>query len=95
MAKAKNTAPVVIDSQYQAANNPPLWLRITAFLSLKSANTQRTYKSIIEEWCHFLGAPPGSVKAAERIVAAKDINAIGYRAWLEKQIGQNDFQHAR
>ena len=65
-----------------------VWLRLTAFLSLKSPNTQRTYKSVIEEWCKFLGAPAGSAEAAQLIIKANDLKAIAYRNWLEKQLGQ-------
>lgn len=65
-----------------------VWLRINAFLSLKSSNTQRTYLSVIKEWCEFLGTKPGSIAGASKITGAKDIHAIAYKAWLEKQPGQ-------
>jgi site-specific recombinase XerD len=69
-------------------SNSMLWLRISAFLSLKSVNTQRTYSSIVSEWCEFLGDNAGTEKSAELMLAASDLNAIAYRAWLEKKIGQ-------
>lgn len=65
-----------------------VWLRINAFLDLKSVNTQRTYVGIIKEWCNFLGVQAGSKAAAEAIVAATDLHAIAYRKWLERQPGQ-------
>lgn len=65
-----------------------VWLRISAFLDLKSSNTQRTYLSIINEWCRFLGAEPGSPEATEFLVNATDLHAAAYRHWLERQPGQ-------
>ncbi len=67
---------------------PPLWLRIQAFLELKSTNTQNTYVGIIREWCEFLGATAGTSAAAQRILTANDLHAIAYRKWLEGQPGQ-------
>ena len=65
-----------------------LWLRINAFLDLKTANTQRTYVGIINEWCQFLGCPAGSSEAAERFIAATDLHAIAYKKWLNGKPGQ-------
>lgn len=65
-----------------------LWLRISAFLSLKAPNTQRTYLGIINEWCTFLGGEAGSELAARKILKATDLEAIAYKGWLEKRLGQ-------
>lgn len=66
----------------------PVWVRINAFLDLKTPNTQRTYVGIIKEWCHFLRVAPGSTSAAESILKASDLHAIAYRKWLQSQPGQ-------
>ncbi len=65
-----------------------VWLRISAFLSLKSPATRVTYSGIIAEWCRFLGAEPGTSKASERIISATDLHAIAYRKHLETQPGE-------
>jgi len=65
-----------------------LWLRLSAFLSLRSPKTRETYLGIVNEWCRFLGAEPGSVEAARLMVSASDMHAIAYRNWLEKRPGQ-------
>lgn len=80
--------PVVADFK-QDKDLRELWLRLEAFLSLKSYNTQRTYRGIITEWCSFLGADAGSAEAASFILKATDLHAIAYRSWLEKKPGQN------
>jgi site-specific recombinase XerD len=36
----------------------------------------------------YLGAEPGSMEGAKRILAATDLHAAAYRAWLEKQRGE-------
>ncbi len=71
-----------------------LWARLGAFLSLRAPKTRETYLGIINEWCRFLGAEPGSELAASRIVAATDMHAITYRNWLEKRPGEKP-RHAR
>lgn len=89
MARENNSAfPVKKQSEIHA-DSSVVWLRINAFLSLKSANTQRTYLAIIKEWCTFLGAEAGSSEAQRLIISAQDIHAIAYKAWLEKQPGQS------
>ena len=72
----------------------PVWIRINAFLDLKSKNTQRTYIGIIKEWCEFLGAPAGSNAAATAFLNASDLHAMAYRKWLERQPGQSPRHHA-
>jgi site-specific recombinase XerD len=65
-----------------------VWLRIGAFLELKSLNTQQTYLGIIKEWSEFLGAPAGSLTSAELFLKATDLHAIAYKKWLESRPGQ-------
>ena len=65
-----------------------VWLRISAFLSLKSPATRVTYSGIVSEWCRFLGAEPGTPKSASLIVAATDLHAIAYRKFLESRPGE-------
>lgn len=75
-------------SSYNGTESDRLWLRISAFLSLRSPNTQRTYLGIVNEWCRFLGGQPGSAKGAEVMVSASDLHAIAFKNWLEKQPGE-------
>lgn len=65
-----------------------LWLRISAFLSMRSPNTQDTYRGIVTEWCEFLGAEAGSDDAARKISAASDLHAMAYRKWLDGRPGE-------
>ncbi|MFN4894539.1 MAG: tyrosine-type recombinase/integrase [Pseudomonadota bacterium] len=71
-----------------ASDAPRVWLRISAFLSLKSPATRVTYSGILTEWCAFLGAKAGTPESAERIVAATDLHAIAYRKYLETRPGE-------
>lgn len=75
-------------SRRRSVTREEVWLRISAFLSSRSPNTQETYAGIIREWCGFLGAPHGSAEAAERILRASDLDAIKYRDWLDRRPGQ-------
>jgi len=75
-AKAESDACVVI------------WTRIAAFLDLKAVNTQRTYISVLREWCHFLGAELGTPTGAKLIIHATDLHAAAYRHWLLGKAGQ-------
>jgi integrase len=73
-----------------------VWLRISAFLSLKSPATRITYSGILNEWCQFLGAQAGTAESARRIVAATDLHAIAYRKHLESKPGERPrIQRAR
>ena len=72
-----------------------LWLRLSAFLSMRSPNTQSTYIGIIKEWCEFLGGGYGAQSGAERIAAATDLHAIAYKNWLEKRPGEKPRAHRR
>lgn len=73
-----------------------VWLRISAFLSLKSPATRVTYSGIIAEWCRFLGAEPGTSASAARILSATDLHAIAYRKFLETKPGERPrFEESR
>ncbi|MBX7144974.1 MAG: site-specific integrase [Oligoflexia bacterium] len=65
-----------------------LWVRLSAFLSLRSPNTQDTYLGILREWCEFIGVEFGSSEGAARLVAATDLHAVAYRNWLHKRPGE-------
>lgn len=65
-----------------------VWIRISAFLSLKTPNTQKTYIGIIKEWTNFLGAEVGTEAGANLILNATDLHAISYKRFLEKKRGQ-------
>jgi integrase len=71
-----------------SADAPRVWLRISAFLSLKSPATRVTYSGILTEWCEFLGTKAGTPESAARIVAATDLHAIAYRKFLETRPGE-------
>lgn len=75
------------DSTAQSANKK-VWLRISAFLSLKSPATRVTYSGILNEWCAFLGTKAGTPESAAKIVAATDLHAIAYRKFLETKPGE-------
>ncbi|WKZ56681.1 MAG: tyrosine-type recombinase/integrase [Bdellovibrionota bacterium] len=75
-------------SQQPRPSHEAVWLRLSAFLSMRSPNTQLTYKGIVDEWCRFLGAESGTSEAAKLLIKAQDIHAMAYRAWLEKQPGE-------
>lgn len=65
-----------------------VWLRISAFLSLKSPLTRTTYSGILAEWCRFLGTEAGTPSSAKAIIAATDLHAIAYRRFLERSPGE-------
>lgn len=65
-----------------------LQTRLEAFLSLRSTNTQTTYRGIISEWITFLGPHTDPDSGAKRFLAATDIDAARYKLWLEKRPGQ-------
>jgi integrase len=65
-----------------------VWLRISAFLSLKSPATRVTYSGIVAEWCRFLRTEPGTPEAAEAMIEATDLHAIAYRKFLEQKPGE-------
>ncbi len=65
-----------------------VWLRISAFLSLKAPATRTTYSGILAEWCQFLGAAAGTSDSANAILSATDLHAIAYRKFLERKPGE-------
>ena len=65
-----------------------LWVRLAAFLSARTPNTQLTYSGVLSEWCRFLGAAIGSNAGAEILLNATDLQAIHYRGWLQQQPGE-------
>lgn len=65
-----------------------VWLRISAFLSLKAPATRTTYSGILKEWCAFLNTQAGTPESAERILLATDLHAIAYRKHLETKPGE-------
>lgn len=70
------------------SNADKVWLRISAFLSLKSPATRVTYSGILAEWCRFLRTEPGTSEAANAILSATDLHAIAYRKFLENKPGE-------
>ncbi len=65
-----------------------VWMRISAFLSLKSPNTQKTYSGVLQEWCDFLGVTAGTPESTAALLGATDMHAIAYRKWLERKPGE-------
>ncbi len=90
----KKTSSDNLPTAYRAAKDSsesslaPLWIRIEAFLSLKSPNTQKTYLGVLGEWCNFLGATMGSSRAASLLAGATDLHAAAYRKYLERRPGE-------
>ena len=72
----------------KTSNADKVWLRISAFLSLKSPATRVTYSGIVAEWCRFLHAQPGTAEGADAIISATDLHAIAYRKFLEQKPGE-------
>ncbi len=70
------------------SNADKVWLRVSAFLSLKSPATRVTYSGILAEWCRFLRTEPGTSDAANAILSATDLHAIAYRKFLENKPGE-------
>ncbi len=86
-----NDKPMTINDDNTDYIKNEVWIRITAFLSLKTPNTQRTYIGIVKEWCEFLGAKVGTQDGSNAILKATDLHAISYKRFLENKKGQ----HAR
>lgn len=72
----------------KTSNADKVWLRISAFLSLKSPATRVTYSGILAEWCRFLHTEPGTPEGADAIISATDLHAIAYRKFLEQKPGE-------
>lgn len=73
-------------SQHSTASE--VWLRISAFLSLKSDTTRVYYLGIIKEWCEFLKVEMGSSEAAKKMLGVSYLHAIAYRQWLNSRPGE-------
>ena len=87
MGDNEQDVPILVDNTRDGGIHP-LWLRLSAFLEMRSANTRRTYSGILKEWSRFLGAEAGSDQAAYNFIQASDLHAIAYKRWLEKRPGQ-------
>lgn len=81
------TAPALVSPGAQNSSHE-VWLRLATFLSLRSPNTQDTYRRVLAEWCQFLNSQIGTATAAQAILKVQDLDAIRYRAWLEKRPGE-------
>lgn len=92
MSKLIKNLPTANIPSYKAQNTP-CWIRLEAFLSTKTPNTQVTYKGILREWCKFLGAEVGTNEAEKRLLSATDLHALAYRKWLGNQLGQKSRFH--
>ncbi len=84
----EKNSPSVIARESFADSSHEVWLRITAFLSLKAPLTQETYKGVLTEWCKFLKTEPGTPESAAAMVKAKDLHAIAFRSYLDKRPGE-------
>jgi len=73
----------------------PVWVRLAAFLSLRSPNTQATYAGIVREWCEFLGGRVGTPAGARAVRGATDADAVAYRRWLARRPGERPRRGAR
>lgn len=65
-----------------------IWRTLSVWLAQLSAQTQRTYVSIITDYCAFLGYTAGTDAAANAILTARPVEAIAYFKHLEKRPGQ-------
>lgn len=84
-----DNAPSIIRRTGRArSSEQEVWLRLSAFLSMKAPNTQITYKGILTEWCAFLGAQAGTEDGARLIASADELHAMAYKNWLEGRPGQ-------
>lgn len=83
-----NDTLILSDKSQKNTIKNEVWIRISAFLSLKTPNTQKTYIGIIKEWTDFLGGEIGTEKGATLILSATDLHAISYKHFLEKKRGQ-------
>jgi len=88
MAAKEEKLPTLMAGGTTGHTASPVWLRITAFLSLRSPNTQETYTGIVREWCEFLGHKVGTTGGAEAIQGASDAEAMAYRRWLSARPGE-------
>ena len=61
-----NDTLILSDKSQKNTIKNEVWIRISAFLSLKTPNTQKTYIGIIKEWTDFLGGEIGTEKGKEQ-----------------------------
>ena len=78
----------LVTTELRSGEDQRVWLRISAFLSLKSPATRVTYSGIVTEWCRFLGAEPGTKRSSTLLLTATDLHAIAYRKFLETKPGE-------
>jgi integrase len=65
-----------------------LWVRLEAFLSMRSPNTYTTYLGILREWSQFLGAKLGEADSAERLLSVEALHGMAYLNFLSKRPGE-------
>lgn len=78
----------LVASSGSGTREAQLWLRITAFLSARSPNTQVTYQGVISEWCRFLGAAAGTERSALLLMGATDLDTVRFKEWLFSRPGE-------
>ena len=80
-------SPAVVVGTFKSSDSE-FWIRLEAFLSMRSRQTYETYHGIIREWCQFLGAEPGTDSGAHKLKSASDVHAMAYIKWLSGQPGE-------
>lgn len=75
-------------SSTETSKSNEIWIRLAAFLSVRSPNTQSAYTSILKEWSRFLGPEFGSAAGAKAFLSATDVHAASYRNWLLTRPGE-------
>lgn len=83
-----NQSVVLMNIMHAVMDQHHLWLKAAAWLALLSVTTQRTYLSVIREYCAFLGAPAGTAAAADLILATTTMHAQAYVVHLKRQRGE-------
>lgn len=83
------SSPAVI-GRFDGAGRPSaeLWIRLEAFLSMRSPRTHETYRGILREWSSYLKAELGSAESASRLTQATDLHAMAYVNWLSSRPGE-------
>lgn len=71
-----------------SSDNPEFWVRLEAFLAMRSKQTYETYHGIVREWCQFLGAESGSDSGAHKLKSVSEVHAMAYIKWLSGQPGE-------
>jgi hypothetical protein len=65
-----------------------LWVRLEAFLSMRSPTTYTTYLGILREWSQFLGAKLGEADSAKRLLSVEALHGMAYLNFLSKRPGE-------